>query len=72
MEPHGHGSVVVQERNGSFTQDIVAGTHAVIADEPASVGGDDLGMTPYDLLAACIARRVHLDDFANACQAKTN
>ena len=37
-----------------FTQDIVAGRHHVVADEPTSVGGHDLGVTPYDLLLAAL------------------
>ncbi len=47
------GTVVVQETGaGRFTQRIVAGGHALSADEPASVGGDNSGPTPYDLLLA--------------------
>ena len=37
-----------------FRTEIAAGTHAIIADEPASVGGGDAGPTPYDLLLAAI------------------
>ena len=48
------GSVVVTERNGSFTHDVFTENHALIADEPTSVGGRDLGMTPYDLLLAAL------------------
>ena len=40
---------------GGFRTDIVAGGHALVADEPASVGGTDAGPSPYDLLAAALA-----------------
>ncbi|MPY75418.1 MAG: alpha/beta fold hydrolase [Alphaproteobacteria bacterium] len=47
------GRVVVRETgNGSFQQEIVAGRHRLLADEPASVGGTDTGPGPYDLLLA--------------------
>ena len=48
------GTVVVRSRGNSLTQDVFAGKHALIADEPTSVGGSDLGMTPYDLLLAAL------------------
>ncbi len=48
------GHVVVSERAGSLTQDIQVGRHSLIADEPTSVGGLDLGPTPYDLLLAAL------------------
>ena len=50
---HDNG-VTVTERNQVFTQDIVAGPHKMVADEPQSAGGDDLGPTPYDLLLAAL------------------
>jgi uncharacterized OsmC-like protein/alpha/beta superfamily hydrolase len=47
--------VVVQETGeGIFTQRIQAGAHALRADEPLSVGGDDTGPNPYDLLLASL------------------
>ncbi|QEG21623.1 OsmC family protein [Mariniblastus fucicola] len=49
----GHGVSVV-ERDGSFTQDISARKHSIVADEPASVDGADLGMTPYELLLSAL------------------
>ena len=39
---------------GSFRQEIVAGKHHLIADEPISVGGGDAGPDPYDYLLAAL------------------
>lgn len=47
------GTVVVEETGfGKFQQAMAAGPHTLLADEPPSVGGDDTGPTPYDLLTA--------------------
>ncbi len=46
--------VLVAEREGGLTQDIYAGDHHLVADEPASVGGANLGGTPYDFLLAAL------------------
>jgi putative redox protein len=47
------GKVLVQEtREGKFSQRVVAGQHVIRADEPASAGGNDGGLSPYDLLLA--------------------
>lgn len=44
--------VSVRTLAGAFRTDVVVRSHALVADEPVAVGGDDLGPTPYDLLAA--------------------
>ena len=41
--------------NQSFTTPIKTGNHHILADEPTSVGGSDLGPSPYNLLAAALA-----------------
>lgn len=49
------GTVQVAERGtGTFTVAISAGRHTWLGDEPASVGGDDLGPSPYDMLTAAL------------------
>jgi putative redox protein len=40
---------------GGFRTEVVAGGHALIADEPSSVGGTGAGPSPYDLLSAALA-----------------
>ncbi|WP_418318811.1 alpha/beta fold hydrolase [Piscinibacter sakaiensis] len=51
----GDQQVRVSERGtGRFAVSIEAGRHSLIGDEPASVGGDDLGPSPYDLLLAAL------------------
>jgi putative redox protein len=49
------GEVVARTSGNGFRTEVRAGDHALIADEPASVGGTELGPTPYDLLAAALA-----------------
>jgi putative redox protein len=55
-EPAGEeGRVVVRETGEGFlSQHVLAGRHRLRADEPASLGGDDSGPTPYDLLLAAL------------------
>ena len=49
------GTVLVREtRRGTFQQEIVAGRHRLLADEPVKDGGLDSGPGPYDLLLAAL------------------
>ena len=45
---------VEETRDGKFIQQVTMGEHALTADEPSSVGGDDRGPNPYDLLLAAL------------------
>ena len=54
-QPAAGGAVRVRETgNGKFQQDVLINGHHLLADEPASVGGDGTGPSPYDLLAAAL------------------
>ena len=46
------GFVVTRTGAEGFRTEIVAGGHRFTADEPASVGGENTGPTPYDLVVA--------------------
>lgn len=37
-----------------FVQQITAGRHPLVADEPVSLGGTDTGPSPYDLLVSAL------------------
>ncbi|MDP5076453.1 MAG: bifunctional alpha/beta hydrolase/OsmC family protein [Nonlabens sp.] len=51
-----HTAVVASLDNESgFTTQMRAGRHYFTADEPTSVGGNDYGPTPYDLLSSGLA-----------------
>lgn len=45
---------VIVRSSGSLRNEIEAGPHRLIADEPESAGGTALGPTPYDFLAAAL------------------
>ena len=46
--------IVVRGGAASFKQEIIAGKHRLIADEPVSAGGGDAGPDPYDYLLAAL------------------
>ena len=63
--------IIVRGVAQSFQQEVTAGKHHFIADEPVNVGGSDAGPDPYDYLLAALgvctsmtvgfyARRNHL------------
>jgi uncharacterized OsmC-like protein len=56
--------VIVHGTADGFRQDVVVGTHSLVADEPVSAGGDDAGPDPYDYLltalGACTSMTVGL------------
>ena len=55
LSPAEPGHTVAVTHAGSFRTPIQSGRHAIIADEPASVGGSDSGPTPHELLSAALA-----------------
>jgi uncharacterized OsmC-like protein len=48
------GVVTVRGSAEGFVQEITAGRHRLIADEPVSAGGTDRGPGPYELLLAAL------------------
>ena len=46
--------IVVRGDADSFKQEIIAGKHRLVADEPVSAGGGDAGPDPYDYLLASL------------------
>jgi putative redox protein len=48
------GTPVVLRARGSFRNEVEAGPHRWIIDEPADAGGSGEGPTPYDMLASAL------------------
>ncbi len=46
--------MAVTSLGSGFTQSVVAPVHRWLADEPESVGGADLGPSPYEMLLAAL------------------
>ncbi len=46
--------VVARIGDTGFRTEVLANGHSLVADEPRSVGGDNTGPTPYDLLVASL------------------
>ncbi|MEB2779785.1 alpha/beta fold hydrolase [Algoriphagus sp. C2-6-M1] len=46
--------VFVRLSGQKYTTEVMTPNHQLIADEPAEVGGDDMGPNPYDLLMASL------------------
>jgi uncharacterized OsmC-like protein len=46
--------VVVRGTAANFQQEVTAGEHNFVADEPVSAGGGDTGPDPYDYLLAAL------------------
>jgi uncharacterized OsmC-like protein len=45
--------IIVRENGqGRYQQEVIAGEHRLLADEPASLGGGDAGPAPFDFLMA--------------------
>src|SRR6202166_301903 len=54
MEKSDGRAVVVRGSGAGLAQEIHAGRHRLVADEPISAGGTDTGPSPYDLLLAAL------------------
>jgi putative redox protein len=52
--PSTKNEVVVIGSGVSFAQEITAGEHRLVSDEPETSGGTDMGPGPYDLLLAAL------------------
>lgn len=54
MAQHPHFVTVAENGNGRYQQEVVAGRHRLLADEPATMGGEDAGPAPFDYLLSAL------------------
>jgi len=54
LKPDNAQVVAHLDLENHFTTQISNGRHSITADEPKSVGGDDLGLAPFELLQAAL------------------
>ena len=54
MAQHPHFVTVAENGQGRYQQEVVAGRHRYLADEPASMGGEDAGPAPFDYLLSAL------------------
>ncbi|HYE92912.1 MAG TPA: hypothetical protein VEA38_17915 [Terriglobales bacterium] len=47
-------TVTVHGGGAGFAQEVVAGPHRLVADEPREAGGTERGPSPYDYLLAAL------------------
>jgi len=56
--------IVAENGQGRYQQQVIAGQHHLIADEPASMGGADAGPAPFDFimsgLGACTSMTLRM------------
>ena len=45
---------VSENGRGPYQQNVSAGRHTLVADEPQAMGGDDAGLAPFDFLLAAL------------------
>jgi putative redox protein len=46
--------VLVRGNASGFAQEVIAGSHRIVSDEPVAAGGSNTGPSPYDLLLAAL------------------
>lgn len=50
----GEQVLVFHDRNDAYLNHIYTSSHHIIGDEPVSFGGNDMGLSPYELLVAAV------------------
>ncbi|MEQ9169463.1 MAG: alpha/beta fold hydrolase, partial [Marinoscillum sp.] len=54
IESESQTVVSIKDKTNKFLTQIQTGRHSLLADEPADVGGEDLGPSPYQLLTSAL------------------